>query len=143
MSAGNQRGRRPAPSRTQIRRRRRGALAVLGLLGVAVVYLVLINTIFAPVDEHGARTTHLTIHSAAVGQDLGVNVVEPAQQPAPGKRSLLVFLHGHGGSEGSYTEDEAVFKGLARLGARAPIVAFPGGGEDSYWHDRADGDWGR
>ena len=25
---------------------------------------------------------------------------------------------------------------------RAPIVAFPDGGGDSYWHDRADGDWG-
>jgi S-formylglutathione hydrolase FrmB len=112
------------------------------LAAIAVVYLALVNTVFAPVDEHGARTVHLTIHSRAVGRDLGVNVVEPADPPAPGRRTLLVFLHGHGGSESSFTEDEAVFRGLARLGRRAPVVAFPDGGEHSYWHDRAEGDWG-
>ena len=35
-----------------------------------------------------------------------------------GKRALLVFLHGHGGSDGSFIEDEAVFAGLARPAAR-------------------------
>jgi S-formylglutathione hydrolase FrmB len=109
----------------------------------AIVYLVLAATVFAPVDEHGARTVHLTIHSRAVGEDLGVNVVEPARLPEPGQRSLLVFLHGRGGSDATFTEDEAVFRGLARLGARAPVLAFPDGGDHGYWHDRAEGDWGR
>jgi enterochelin esterase-like enzyme len=109
----------------------------------AIVYLVLAATVFAPVDEHGARTVHLTIHSRAVGEDLGVNVVEPARLPEPGQRSLLVFLHGRSGSDTTFTEDEAVFRGLARLGARAPVLAFPDGGDHGYWHDRAEGDWGR
>jgi S-formylglutathione hydrolase FrmB len=142
MSRPSRPRRRPAPSRGQIRRRRRGALAGLALLAAFAIYLVLVNTVFAPVDEHGARTVHLTIHSRAVGKDLGVNVVEPADPPPPGKRALLVFLHGHGGSEDSYSEDEAVFRGLARLGRRAPLIAFPDGGEHSYWHDRAEGGWG-
>lgn len=29
------------------------------------------------------------------------------------------------------------------LPGKAPIVAFPYGGDHSYWHDRADGSWGR
>lgn len=143
MSAPTRPGRGRAPSPPQARRRRRGALAALALLAVGAVYLVLANTVFAPIDEHGAHTVHLTIHSRAVGRDLGVNVVEPARPPAPGRRTLLVFLHGRSGSESTYTEDEAVFEGLARLGRRAPFIAYPGGGEDSYWHDRAEGDWGR
>ena len=39
--------------------------------------------------------------------------------------------------------NEAVFEGLASLAARAPVVAFPDGGDHSYWHDRDGGDWGR
>jgi S-formylglutathione hydrolase FrmB len=35
-----------------------------------------------------------------------------------------------------------MYDALADQGERAPIVAFPDGGGDSYWHDRADGDWG-
>jgi S-formylglutathione hydrolase FrmB len=116
---------------------------VLALVVAAIVVLVLAATVFAPADKHGAQVEHLTIDSRAVGRDLGVNVVVPPQLPEPrGKRSLLVFLHGHGGSDGSYTEDEAVYEALAKLGRRAPIVAFPDG-ENSYWHDRGDGDWGR
>lgn len=114
---------------------------VLALLAAVAAYFVLQATVFAPVDEHGARTVHLTIDSRAVGEDLGVAVVEPAEMPPAGQRSLLLFLHGHGGSDESYLEDEAVFDGLARLGRRAPLIAFPDG-DDSYWHDRASGDWG-
>ena len=132
------------PSRSQIRRRRRAAAAVLTVVLIAAVYLVLAATVFAPVDERGAKVVHLTVHSRAVGQDLGVNVVLPGGRADPrGKRSLLVFLHGHGGSDQTFREDEAVFRGLARLGPRAPIVAFPDGGDHSYWHNRADGAWGR
>jgi poly(3-hydroxybutyrate) depolymerase len=114
---------------------------VLGLLAAVVAFFVLEATVFAPADRHGAKIAHLTIEGKAVGEDLGVNVVEPADPGPEGERDLLVFLHGHGGSDESYMEDEAVFTGLARLGPRAPLIAFPDG-DDSYWHDRASGDWG-
>jgi poly(3-hydroxybutyrate) depolymerase len=114
---------------------------VLALLAAALAFFVLSATVFAPVDKHGAKAVRLTVESEAVGEDLGVVVVEPAEMPPAGERSLLLFLHGHGGSDGTYLEDEAVFEGLARLGRRAPLIAFPDG-ENSYWHDRADGDWG-
>jgi S-formylglutathione hydrolase FrmB len=97
--------------------------------------------LLAPVDKRGASATHLTIDSRAVGQDLGVNVVEPAELGPRGERALLVFLHGHNGSADSFIENEAVFKGLARLGAKAPVIAFPSGGDGGYWHDRVEGDW--
>ncbi len=114
---------------------------VLLLLVAGATYLVLRVTVLAPVDEHGAHVAHLTIDSRAVGRELGVSVVEPAAMAPAGRRPLLVFLHGHGGSERSYTEDEALFRGLARLGSRAPVIAFPYGGEHSYWHDRREGRW--
>lgn len=133
---------RRKPTRAQVRRRRRVAVAVFTVVAGVIVYLVLAATLFAPADEHGAQVEHLTIDSAAVGEQLGVHVVVPADPGPPGKRPLLVFLHGHGGSDGTFVENEAVFAGLAKLGRRAPVVAFPDG-EDSYWHDRPDGAWGR
>lgn len=133
--------RRPAPS--QIRRRRIAALSVLVVVATAAVYLALIATVLAPVDEHGARVVHMDVRSEAVGRALEVNVVVPAKPRPRGKRTLLVFLHGRGGSEETFTGNEAVYEGLAKLGARAPIVAFPDGGDHSYWHDRDNGDWGR
>src|SRR3954454_12348706 len=105
------------PSRRRIRRRRGAALAVLVGLGLTAVYLLLAPTVLAPVDEHGARTVGLTIHSRAVGEDLGVSVVVPADLADPrGKRPLLVFLHGRTGSDGTYRDDEAMYRGLAELG---------------------------
>jgi predicted dienelactone hydrolase len=113
------------PSRGQIRRRRLAALLALAMLALAT-YLALAATVFAPVARHGTAVEHLTIHSGAVGRDLGVNVLVPAKQRAPrGERPLLVFLHGRGGNDETFTEDEAVYEGLAALGARAPIVASP------------------
>jgi S-formylglutathione hydrolase FrmB len=128
------------PSPRQIRRRRRAAAALLGLSVVAAAYLVLRVTVLAPADTHGARVLHLTIHSRAVGEDLGVTVVIPPGRSR--RRPLLVFLHGRGGSGSAYTEDEAMFEALARLGRRAPVIAFPDGGDHGYWHNRAEGNWG-
>lgn len=109
----------------------------------ALVYVALELTVLSSVDRHGATVVGLTIHSGDVGEDLGVQVVVPAGDSGHTRgRPLLVFLHGHGGSDTSYTEDEAFFRALASLGRRAPVVAFPDGGEDSYWHDREDGRWG-
>ena len=132
---------RPGPSRRQVRRRRLVALAAIAI-AAAAVWLVLAATVFAPVNKQGAQVIHLTLHSKAVGRDLGVNVVLPARPAARGDRGLLVFLHGRGGSENTSTDNDVVFSGLAKLGRRAPVMAFPDGGDHSYWHDRAEGDWG-
>lgn len=122
---------------------RRTAITVLVVLGLAATYLALAATVFAPVNQHGAEVTQMTIDSQAVGEKLGVSVVEPDRQPPRGERGLLVFLHGRGGSEETFTGNEAVYGGLDRLGRRAPIVAFPDGGDHSYWHKRRDGNWDR
>lgn len=133
----------PRPSQSRIRRRRLTALAALTLLALAVVYFALTTTVLAPVDKHGARVSQLTVHSQAVDKDLGVTVVEPASgTDQPDKRPLLIFLHGRGGSDQTFTENEAVFAGLARLDRRAPVIAFPDGGDHGYWHDRREGSWG-
>jgi S-formylglutathione hydrolase FrmB len=136
--------RRPAPRRKptprQIRRRRRTALGLLGVVVAAVAYLALL----APggEDSHEAPHTHLVhleIQSKAVGRRLGVNVIVPRLPGPPGKRPLLVYLHGRGGYEGTF--NDAVLRGLPLLHGHGPIVAFPAGGVHGYWHNRAEGDW--
>jgi S-formylglutathione hydrolase FrmB len=85
----------------------------------------------------------LTIHSHAVGKTLHVTVVVPmGAQANPNRPPLLVFLHGRGGDHNSFRGDGAMLAALSRLGPRAPVVAFPDGGDHSYWHNRAGGDWG-
>ena len=93
------------------------------------------------VDKHGARVVRFTVHSRYVHQPLPVVAVVPAGASA-GPRPLLVFLHGKGEDQNSNLGD-SMFAALARLGPNAPDVVFPYGGDDSYWHDRADGAWGR
>lgn len=89
----------------------------------------------------GARVVDYEVESDLIGETLPVKVVVP-RGARDGRRSLLVFLHGRGEDERSYL-DEEMFQALARQGGRAPIVAFPRGGAESYWHDRADGGaWG-
>jgi S-formylglutathione hydrolase FrmB len=133
--------RRQRLSPGRIRRRRLVATLVLGLLLAGIGRLVLTMTVLAPADRHGARVIHLTVHSRAVGEDLRVTVVVP--KGAERQRPLLVFLHGRSGSAETYAEDEAMFEALSGLGRRAPVIAFPDGGEHGYWHDRAEGDWDR
>jgi poly(3-hydroxybutyrate) depolymerase len=86
----------------------------------------------------GMRVRDDTVHSKAVDRDMAVKVVVPGG----GTRPLLVFLHGRGGDEGSYAH-QPFFRALKQLGDRAPIVAFPDGAEDKYWHNRRSGAWGR
>jgi len=123
------------------------ATGLLALAVIGVAYLVLSATVLAPVDTHGARVAHLAIDSKAVGRGLDVGVVVPGGDAA-GKRPLLVFLHGKNETvgdfvgDGPFSGDEFFFAALARLGPRAPIVAFPADDGDSYWHDRAGGGWG-
>jgi S-formylglutathione hydrolase FrmB len=112
------------------------------LFAVAVVIAFLVQ-LFTGVDRKGASVTTLTIESNAVGRPLPTTVVVPAAPPPDGeRRSLLVFLHGRNGNERSDLDD-AFYSALEAAGPRAPIVAFPYGGKASYWHDRAEGRWGR
>lgn len=127
------------PSRRTIAARR--ALAVAALCLVAVIaFLVLRDEGFIPADTRGATVRTITVESEAVGESLETGVVIP---PGGGAgRPLLVFLHGRGGDERSFLDYDSVFTSLRDLGGRAPVIAFPDGGEASYWHDRDDGEWG-
>lgn len=131
----------PRPSPRQIRRRRRLASLIIFLAALGVAWLVVNLTILAPADRHGARVLHLTVDSKAVGRELGLDVVVPAGRQR--RRPLLVFLHGRGGSNSTFVEDEAMFRALRGLGRHAPVIAFPDGGDHGYWHDRREGDWDR
>jgi len=93
-------------------------------------------------DPHGAQITRLAFHSAAVGRTEHVTVVVPPGSTSR-PRPLLVFLHGRGGDDESELGTQSLFDELRRLGPRAPAIAFPDGGDASYWHARGDGDWAR
>jgi S-formylglutathione hydrolase FrmB len=87
----------------------------------------------------GAQAFHTTIASRAVGRTLGLSVVVPSG--AGDGRPLVVFLHGRGGDENTEVGNGAMYAGLAAAGAAAPVIAFPYGGNHSYWHNRRDGRW--
>ena len=108
---------------------------------VAVVWAVLSLTVLRGTDTHGASVEELTVESEAVPGDHPVSVVVP--DGGGSGRPLLVFLHGRSGDSGTYVDEEAFFEALEDQGDRAPVVAFPDGGESSYWHDRANGAWGK
>jgi S-formylglutathione hydrolase FrmB len=91
-------------------------------------------------DTHGARVIRFTITSPLVHQALPVLAVVPRGVPDQ-VRPLPVFLHGKGEDQDSNLNDE-MYGALAQLGPRAPVVVFPYGGPDSYWHDRAGAAWG-
>lgn len=93
-------------------------------------------------DPQGAEVYRFAFQSTAVRSQEHVTVVIPPG-PAPRRpRPLLVFLHGRGGNDRDNLKT-SMFSALRRLGRAAPIVAFPDGGADSYWHDRASGAWER
>jgi S-formylglutathione hydrolase FrmB len=119
---------------------RRRVLAIVAILVVGIVAWRLVDDALEP-DTAGASVEHFTVESKAVGRSLPVTVVIPPGADSAQRRPMLVFLHGRGGDEDSEQVDQ-FFSALAKLGSRAPIVAFPYGGDHSYWHDRADGDWG-
>ena len=116
------------------------AVAVLGTM--AAVATILAGDDMAPgaaIARGGAETSRFEIRSAAVGESLPVEVVEP--RGGGGDRPLVVFLHGREQDERSFLDERGLFDGLETTGERAPVFAFPYGGESSYWHDRDDGDW--
>jgi S-formylglutathione hydrolase FrmB len=114
------------------------------MLASVAAFLTLASSLLAPGAGDRIEATQMSVRSEAVGADLGVSVLAPSRPADPrGKRPLLVFLHGRGGSDGTFVRNPAVLSALSKLGSRAPIVAFPDGGDHSYWHDRAEGAWGR
>ena len=125
--------------RRRHRRRRLTALAAIAVVIVAVT--VVASGILGGVDTHGARVLRYTIAGKLVDQRLGQVAVQAPGSSAAG-RPLLVFLHGKGEDQESNLVG-GMFAALAELGPNAPDVVFPDGGEDSYWHDRADGAWAR
>jgi enterochelin esterase-like enzyme len=90
-------------------------------------------------SPRGARIERFTLHSRLVGRDLHDVLVVP--HGGGRGRELLVFLHGRSSSPGSNLS-QSFFDALHDLGADAPVVLLPDGGDHSYWHDRRDGRWG-
>jgi S-formylglutathione hydrolase FrmB len=90
---------------------------------------------------HGATIIRYRLRSRAVGETLPQVVAVPSGRGEG--RPLLVFLHGRGGAEQESNVNSAFFAALSSLGARAPDVVFPSGGDHSYWHARSSGDWSR
>ena len=109
---------------------------VLVVLAIVVGFIV---ERAVSVDRHGATVATLEIDSKAVGQRLATTVVVPGSR-ASGPQPLLVFLHGRNGDNSSELDD-AFYSALASVGSKAPLVAFPDGGDHGYWHNRAGHKW--
>ncbi|HEU5214880.1 MAG TPA: alpha/beta hydrolase-fold protein [Gaiellaceae bacterium] len=88
-------------------------------------------------STRGARLVRFTLHSRLTHRDLHEVLVEPKHHGS----WLLVLLHGKGAGPTQFLS-QSLFDTLAVLGDRAPDVLLLDGGDDSYWHDRADGRWG-
>jgi poly(3-hydroxybutyrate) depolymerase len=131
---------RQVPSRATIWRRRLAALAVLVVAGAAVVLVVSALASGPETSRDGYHIVHNELKSKAVGdRELGFNVLVPPKLPRRGHRSLLIYLHGRGGYEGTFNEE--VLRGITRLHGHGPLVVFPAGGVHGYWHNRAEGKW--
>src|SRR5436853_407170 len=90
---------------------------------------------------HGATIVRYRIRSRFVHETLPQTAATP---PGGGSgRPLLVFLHGRGRDGNESNSNGAFYSALRALGSRAPDVVFPNGGDHSYWHRRASGDWTR
>jgi S-formylglutathione hydrolase FrmB len=114
------------------------------VLVVAALVVLGLEVVVGPADiraRHGAGLDKITIASRAVGYRVNTQVVVPRGADSGRRRPLLVFLHGRGGGDLPRPSNQ-FFDALAAAGKRAPIVAFPSGGDHSYWHDRAGGGWG-
>ena len=82
---------------------------------------------------------HFTVESKLLGRSLEQAVYVPSGDTKG--RPLLVLLHGRSSSPDSMAK-KSFAEALDELGSRAPVVLFANGGDHSYYHDRADGQWG-
>ncbi|HEY1539724.1 MAG TPA: alpha/beta hydrolase-fold protein [Solirubrobacteraceae bacterium] len=133
--------------RRTIARRRAVALTVVVALALAVGWEVRRHlpgdVTSASAAAHGATIVRYDIRSRFVHRTLPQTAAIPVGAGATGRRPLLVFLHGRGGDGNESNSNSAFYDALRKLGTRAPVVVFPNGGVDSYWHKRASGDWER
>jgi S-formylglutathione hydrolase FrmB len=129
------------------RRRRRLFTRLAAFLGLLLLALGLALAVRPATFGFGGKRYHGTdgmlvvrfeLRSRLVGATLHETAVVP---PGTRRRPLLVFLHGRGSSADAVLSD-TFFRTLRGLGASAPIVLLPDGGDHSYWHDRRDGRWG-
>ena len=88
-------------------------------------------------STRGAQLLHFTLRSRLTHRDLHEVLVVPKRHG----QWLLVLMHGKGGSPSQFLS-QPFFDTLAALGPQAPNVLLLDGGDDSYWHNRADGAWG-
>ncbi|HEX4435688.1 MAG TPA: alpha/beta hydrolase-fold protein [Solirubrobacteraceae bacterium] len=109
------------------------------LVFVAVVAVAVGLRLAAGTDRHGAQVISYSVNGPGTNGTLPQAAVIPAG--AAKMPPLVVFLHGKGQTQTSNLTS-AFYVALSRLGSRAPDLVFPYGGEDSYWHNRADGAWG-
>jgi S-formylglutathione hydrolase FrmB len=116
------------------------ALCLLSVLGLGLAIWTLATDGGFDADPQGAEVKRISVDSDAIGASQPISVVVPAGGGEG--RPLLLFLHGRGNDEESNLV-EPMFAALSTLGDRAPVIAFPDGGDSSYWHDRSSGDWGR
>jgi S-formylglutathione hydrolase FrmB len=127
--------------------RRRRAVAVLALLALLVAGGWMVRRHLpgevhsASAAAHGATITRYDIRSRFAHRTLAQTAATP--KAAGSRPPLLVFLHGRGKNGNESNSNSAFYKALSKLGERAPAVVFPDGGEASYWHRRASGDWAR
>ncbi len=120
-----------------MRRRLAAAAVAVALVGVGFVAVRDIRRGYW--RTRGAHVERFTLTSRLAHR----NLHEVLVIPHGGGRGhpLLVFLHGRGSKAGSNLS-QPFFDALHDLGARAPVVFLPDGGDHSYWHDRANGRWG-
>jgi enterochelin esterase-like enzyme len=90
-------------------------------------------------SQHGIRIVRFQLHSPMLHRTLDEVGIKSPALPSNGKRPLLIFLHGRGGTPESGVT--AGVKMAADLGDRAPDILLANGGPDSYWHDRDSGPW--
>lgn len=126
-------------------RRRRRLLLLAGVVLAAVLAVAAVLR-----DEPGrpplassgeVRVERWSLASEAVPGPRRQVALVPAG--GDGRRPLLVFLHGRGRRGEEAHADDAFARALGDLGAEAPVVVLPNGGEASYWHARRSGDWAR
>ncbi|MDX6503022.1 MAG: hypothetical protein QOE29_147 [Gaiellaceae bacterium] len=117
---------------------RRLVLVLALCIAAAVAFVVIRDLRRGYRSTDGATLEHFTLHSRLARRDLHELIVHPAK---PGSRTLLVLLHGRSSAPSSFLS-QPFFDALAKLGKRAPTILLLDGGDHSYWHNRADGDWG-
>jgi S-formylglutathione hydrolase FrmB len=91
--------------------------------------------------KYGLREVRFELDSKLLNRTVTEVGVMPPPMPDGRPRPLLVFLHGRGGSAVAQATG-GLLKAIRDAGDRAPDVVFADGGDASYYHDRATGQWG-